>query len=100
MNAVLMAEPDAIAYSDVLGSGVCRVATSLGSLPNSSVAVIVEQGRLINEREAVALTAITDPLGGGTVDFGVECNESSWTDPRYGIQFQSVNVSAVALSPN
>jgi hypothetical protein len=81
-------------------SGACRVATSLGSLPSSVVGVTVVQGATsVIADDPFAVTAITDPLGGGSVDFGVECNDALSTGPD-GIHFSGVQVSAVALSPN
>jgi hypothetical protein len=82
------------AGDNATGSGTCRVATSLGSIPTSTVRPRVLRGPFA-ETEPVAVTAITEPLAAGSVAFGVECREDS-----DGLLFFDVNVSAVALSPN
>jgi hypothetical protein len=47
------------------------------------------------ERDALALTTVTGPVGPGSVDFGIECNQQS-----ADIAYEEVRVSAVALSSN
>lgn len=67
--------------------GFCRLVTSNGVLSGTDVGAI--------EREAIALTTVTGVLGPGSVDFGVECNQSG-----SDIAYQEVRISAVALSAN
>ena len=67
--------------------GFCRLATSNGVLNGTSVGAI--------ERDALALTTVTGPLGPGSVDFGIECNQGG-----ADIAYFEVSVSAVAFSSN
>jgi hypothetical protein len=67
--------------------GFCRLATSNGVLNGTSVGAI--------QRDALALTAVTGPVGPGSVDFGIECNQEG-----ADIAYEEVRVSAVALSSN
>jgi hypothetical protein len=78
------------------GHGGCRVATSLNTnLAASEVTVLVTDGSLVNQGAGtIPLTVVTPPLGPGTVDFGIECNEAFGA-----IQYHHIQVSAVAISP-
>jgi hypothetical protein len=67
--------------------GNCRLVTSNGVLNGTNVGAV--------ERDALALTTVTGPVGPGSVDFGIECNQQS-----ADIAYEEVRVSAVALSSN
>jgi len=69
------------------GFGFCRLVTSAGVLAGTEVGV--------NSQDAVSLTTVTGPLGGGTVDFGIECKQTT-----SDIAYEEVRLSAVALAPN
>ena len=70
------------------GGGSCRLGTSVsGGLASTAVGVL--------PGGATALTAITPPLGPGSVSFGIDCNEIA--SP---MAYQSPQISAVALAAN
>jgi hypothetical protein len=70
------------------GFGYCRLVTSNGVLGGTDVGVD-------HTEEVAALTTVTGVLGPGSVDFGIECQETF-----SNIKFFEVRVSAVALSSN
>jgi hypothetical protein len=78
------------------GAGDCVIATSPGQLGSSRVQIVVndEQGA----RENASLTAVTEPLPPGVVFFGIECNQLDSPGGTNGINFEQVNMTAVALS--
>jgi hypothetical protein len=67
--------------------GFCRLATSLGGVDPTYV--YIDEG-------TVALTAVLGPVGPGSVDFGVECQQNGPED----IEYFNLKISAVGLSPN
>ena len=71
------------------GFGYCRLVTNAGVLAGTDVGV--------HSDDAVALTAVTGPLGGGSIDVGIECQQTA----GFGdIAYEEVRLSAVAISPN
>ena len=70
------------------GFGFCRLVTSNGVLGGTDVGVD-------HTEEIAALTTVTGVIGPGSVDFGIECQQT-FSD----IKFSEVRVSAVALSSN
>ena len=91
----LTARQDQSQLSDA-GAGDCVIATSPGQLPASRVQIVVndEQGA----RENASLTGVTDPLPPGVVFFGLECNQLDSPGGTNGINFEQVNMTAVALT--
>ena len=68
-------------------NGTCRLATSSGSLTATARPLYAADER------TSSLTVVTDPIGPGSVDFGLECNQQSGD-----IYIARVEISAVALS--
>lgn len=69
------------------GFGFCRLVTNAGVLSGTDVGV--------DGGDAAALTTVTGPLGGGPVDVGLECQQTTGD-----VAYEEVRLSAVALAPS
>jgi hypothetical protein len=82
------------------GQGGCRLHTSPPGGPSTPL-LQTETGFVVSDEdlgdymESAAMTAVTPPLGPGTVDFGIECAEFN-----SGLDFVRAKIAAVAISPN
>jgi hypothetical protein len=82
------------------GVGDCRLGFSRPAVPGTSLVettmhFIVSDDDFGDLSERGATMAVTPPVGPGTVDFGIECNQ--W---QGGIYFNRAKIAAVAISPN
>jgi hypothetical protein len=72
-------------------TGQCRLATSLGAIFGTTSGITVHS----SPSGFLPLIAITQPVGPGPVDFGIECNEL-----HLDLEYFDARTTAVALSPN
>jgi hypothetical protein len=82
------------------GHGLCRLGNSTtGGIGASQVHVdavnVTASGEQFPVGGATALTAITPPLGPGTVSFGIDCNQF----PAGAVFYTEASIAAVAISP-
>jgi len=82
----------ASATTDDQATGRCRVATSVGSLSDSTVRVDVDG---FFDHDPITVVAVAGPFAAGTRDFGIECHQASGD-----IFYFNSAVTAVAISPN
>jgi hypothetical protein len=75
--------------SSTTDQGFCRLATSQASLPDTYA--------YIQDESNWGLTTVVGPMGPGTFDFGVECNNTS---NGHSVEYGEVQVSAVVLGPS
>jgi hypothetical protein len=71
--------------------GQCRLATNFGAIPGAISGFKVHS----SPSHFVPLIGITDVVGPGLVDFGIECNELD-----LDLEYFDTRIAAVALSPN
>jgi hypothetical protein len=69
--------------------GFCRLATSLYSLPDTYA--------YIQDESNWGLTTVVGPIGPGSVDFGVECENEN--DPTHEVDYGEIQISTVLLGP-
>jgi hypothetical protein len=70
--------------SGPLTNGECSFGTSVGRVRGTDTPV--------SKGQTVTMFAVSRPVGGGTVSFGVDCNEGNQ------VKFENVTITAVALS--
>ena len=86
-RVLMIGAANARRLSGSVAVGFCRLVTNLGAVAGSEI--------FVNAPDGIGLTAITEPVGPGPVDFGVECRQDV-----NDVDYLHVQLSAVAISPD